>query len=307
MVPRGERSSNAPDLLDIVKKTEISFLKTNYIKLRTIADFLDIPLDDVVNASLFHGLYKIWLPIARIIDEFSEWHLEPEEEAEKLLNLKNNFIKLISTTNKNFQKVEVIERKFKKGFSEKHFKSDLEHYKTFIEYVDTRLGEPASPLDKEIVKEDIIKKETPLKVKNTHQKPIPNNKPKEKKYLQILLKSASFAISFIAPTVLLYLILVVFLKWNYLAVLRYQPVFFLLLIIIMILVGILSGWISLFLTKRYQGNRRNRLDKREYIKLKREFNEIVPLSEFKKRKEGGTVTQWYKQFEKFLESKKKDN
>ncbi len=250
----------------------------------------------------------------KLIDKFPDWDLDLGDENEILYNLKQQIIEKIHTINKNFPQIDALEKKFFKSFSEKHFQSDAEYYKLFIDYIESQLKEikPRPSKREKLSKPDkeLVKKVKPHKFKESVQgqdSSLPSKKSTMKTYLEYCLKSGIFAISFMAPTVLFILILVVILDWNYLAVLRYQPVFFLLLIIIMILVGILSGWISLFLTKRYQCNRIDRLDRREYLKLKREFNEKVPLGEFEKGKDGKTITQWYQQFEKFLESKKKDN
>ncbi len=70
----------------------------------------------------------------------------------------------------------------------------------------------------------------------------------------------------------------------------------------MILLGLVSGWISILLTQRYQGNALDRRGRHEYKKFKRKFNKEIPYREFK-----GTPAQWYQQLEKFIESKKNDN
>ena len=70
----------------------------------------------------------------------------------------------------------------------------------------------------------------------------------------------------------------------------------------MILSGIVSGWISLLLTRHYLKSSKKR---HAYEKLKEAFNEETPYGEFEEGKGGKTITQWYQQFEKFLESKKK--
>ena len=45
-----------------IEKKEISLVEANEFKLNTIANFLDLPLSEVVNACLYLGLYKIWIP-----------------------------------------------------------------------------------------------------------------------------------------------------------------------------------------------------------------------------------------------------
>ena len=56
-----------------IEKTEISLVGSNKFKLKTTADFLGLPLSEVVNACLYLGVFKIWIPIARIIDELPEF------------------------------------------------------------------------------------------------------------------------------------------------------------------------------------------------------------------------------------------
>ncbi len=145
----------------------------------------------------------------------------------------------------------------------------------------------------------------PLKVNETipaEDSLVPDKKSKMKIYLQFLLESSIFVLSFIAPILLLLLISETFLYWNFRAILQYQPVLFFLLIIVMIFLGIVFGWVSIRLTRQYQSKALYRKDKHEYKKLKREFHKETPYREFK-----GTPTQWYVQLEKFIESKEKDN
>jgi len=250
---------------------------------------------------------RFWLPIMRIIDKFPDWNLDSGEETEKLYNLKQKYIREVHAAYKTIQNIETIEKKFNNTYSNKHFNSDSEHYKAFIDYIEFQLEEEKPQPSKKI--KVIVEKNISLKVKGTTQvedSSVPKkiSSMKMKIFLHFLLKSSIFVLFFIAPILLLLLITIVFFNYNYTVLLQYQPELFFLLIFVMVIVGIISGWISILITKRYQDNRR---DSREYLKLKSEFNEIVPLSIFEDRKDGKTVTQWYQQFEKFLESKKKDN
>jgi len=283
-----------------IEKSEISFIKVNFDKIKTIANFLDLPLDDVVNTSLYLGLYKIWLPIAKVLDEFPDWDLNIGEETEKLINLKKKFIKEIHTINKNFPKIERIERRFNNKHKNKSFNDDSERFAAFIDYVEIQLEErrPRPPKTPKPIKERVIppKAKEPSPVKDSS---VPEMESTKKIYFQFLLKSCIFALFFMAPIVSLLIISDVFFYWNYLAMLQYQPVLFFLLIFVMIIVGITFGWVSLLLIRYYQKNREER---HEYEKFKEEFNEKIPFSEFE-----GTPTQWYQQFEKFIESKNTDN
>ncbi len=107
------------------EKTEISFLKNNFVKLKSIANFLDIPEDEVIN-NLFPGLPKFWLYIAKAIDDLY---------IEKFYGQKQKYIKKVRAAYKIHKEMETIERKFNKIHSNKHFKSDLEQYTTnFLEF-----------------------------------------------------------------------------------------------------------------------------------------------------------------------------
>lgn len=90
-----------------VKKTEINFLEVNYFKLKTVADFLVISLDEILNASQYLGLLWFWLPIARIIDWLPDWNLDPEEETEKLPKIRQKYIRKILNPRKVFTTREI--------------------------------------------------------------------------------------------------------------------------------------------------------------------------------------------------------
>ncbi len=285
------------------KKSEISSLEPNFAKLKTIANFLDISQDEVTNVCLYPGLYKFWLPIAKIIDEFPDWDLAPGEETERIYSLKQKCIGEVHAANNIIQKFDVIEKMFNKTHLNEYFNSDLEHYKAFIDFVESQLEEK-KPQHSSQVKE-IVEKGLPLKVKETTQTEdplIPNKKSTMRIYLQLLLKSGIFVLSFVASILLLLIISEKNFYWNSLATLQYQPVLFFLLIFFMILIGGLFGWGSILLTSNYQSKTLYRKNSRIYKKLKREFNEETPYREFK-----GTPTQWYQQLEAFIESKNKDN
>jgi len=285
-----------------MKKTEISILKANFNKLKTIANFLDISLDEVINVGLYPGLYKLWLPIARIMDEFPDWGLDSGEETERLYKLKQKYIEEVHTANKRIQEIEAIVKRFNKTYSRKHSNSDLEYYKAFINYVESQLEKKKPQHDPQI--KEIVEKVVPLEVKAKETTQIEDAPESDKKttiriHLQFLLKSGIFVLFFMGPILLLLIISETFFHWNFLTILQYQTVLFFLLIIVMVLVGLVSGWVSLLLTRYYL---RVRKERHEYEGWKEEFDRETPYSEFK-----GTPTQWYQQFEKFIESKKKDN
>ena len=277
-----EREVNLELKMSDIEKAEISFLKNNFAKLKTIANFLDISLEEVTNTCLYPGLYKFWLPIAKIIDEFPDEDLDSGEDIEKIYSLKQNYIKEIYTAYKTNLKIETIEKKSKKKqISNKHFNSDLEL-------------------------KEVAKKVIPLKVKGTAQVEdfsVPKRISSMRIFLEFLFKVIVFVLFFIAPIFLFVTILTTFFYWNYLTLLRYQPLLFFLLTIVMILVGFVSGYLSLLLTRYYLKSSKER---HAYEKLREEFNKETPYSEFEEGKEGRTITQWYQQFEEFLESKKKD-
>ena len=236
-----------------IKKTEIYFLKVNSDKLNTITNFLDLPLDDVVNASFYLGLYKIWLPIAKLMDEFPDWDLSPGEETEKLYSLKQQSIEDIHSTNKNFPKIEVMEKNFNKINSNKPFKSNSERYKAFIDYVESQLEEK-KPQPSKPGKEIVIKEVPPnvVEIPQTEDFLKPDKKSTIKIALLFLIKTSIFIFFFTTPILLLVVISVVLFKWNYLAILKYQPELLFLLVFVMILLGIVFGWVSTILTRQYQ-------------------------------------------------------
>ena len=298
-----ERRVNLEVKMSGLEKAEISFLKNNFAKLKTIADFLDISLEEVTNTCLYPGLYKFWLPIAKIIDEFPDWDLDSGEDLEKLYSLKQKYIKEVHTAYKINQELETLEKKFNNTHSKKHFSSDSEHYRAFIGYVETQVKEEKPPPSTQVQK--IVQKVIPIEGKGVIQTklvtPVISKKAKMRRYLQISLKTGIFILSFIAPILLLVIILERFFYWNYLILLQYQPVLFFLLVFAMILVGIISGWMSILLTRYYLKSKKERY---EYERLKEIFNKEIPFDEFVENT--GTPTQWYNKFEKFLESKKKD-
>ena len=286
-----------------VKKTENSFLKANLAKLKTIVKFVDLPLTEVINASLYLGLYKIWLPIAKIIEMFPDWGIDSGEETEKLYNLKQKYKKEVHVAYKIIQNIETIEKKFNSYYSDKHFKSDSEYYKAFIDYVESQVEEKTPQPSKQIKK--IVKKVIPLNVKGTTRVEEPSVPKKVSPSIispQSLLKGGIFVLSFITPMLLFLILAEQFFYWNFVAMLRYQTVLFFLIIIIFIFWGIISGWLSLLLTRYYLKSRKKRLkskkDRREYKKWKREFSRKNPYSRDEK-----TPTQWYNELEKFVGSK----
>ncbi len=253
--------------------------------LKSITNFLDISLDEVINVGVYQGLDELRLKIEKLIQEFPDWDLALREETKKLHRLKQKFIEEVHMTYKTIQKIESMENKF----NDIHSNEQLEE----------RESQPPKKI------KEIVEKRVPLKVEETIQakEPLVSNKKSTMKILlHFLLKSGIFILSFITPTVLLFTILIIFFYWNYLALLQYQPVLFFLLIIVMLFVGIVSGYLSLLLIRYYIKKRKERL---EYEKCEREFNKKTPYEDFIENK--GTPTQWIQKFEKFLESKKKDN
>lgn len=66
---------------------------------------------------LYPGVYKLWLPIAKIIDEFPDWDLGPGEETEKLYSLKQKYIEEVHAVFKFIQEIEALEAEFNKTYS----------------------------------------------------------------------------------------------------------------------------------------------------------------------------------------------
>ena len=295
-----------------IEKTEISLVGSNKFKLKTTADFLGLPLSEVVNACLYIGVYKIWIPIARIIDELPDWDLDPEEETEKLLKIKQKYVKIIQTANKNVQKIEELEKKFNKNFSKKHFKSDTELYEAFINYIQPHLEEkrPSPPKLSKIV----IKKVAPLNVEKVSSVSEKNSteKKKKKEYLQVLFKCFIFVIFFISPILLFVTISIVFLKYNYLILLQYQPVMLLLFGFVLVLLGIVSGWISLRFIQYRQNTTEIRNVKKEFRKkrnikrrkFKKDYKKFKEETVNKKFEEGSV--KWHQHLTKFINRKEQD-
>lgn len=194
-----------------IKKTEISSLKTNFSKLKTIANFLDISLDEVTNVCLYPGVYQYWLPIAKIIDEFPDWDLDSGEGSEKLYGLKQKYIEKIHAANKKIQEITTMEGKFNKIYSHKRFNTDLEHYKAFIDSAESQLKEEKPQPPKPI--KERVEKVVPLEVKETTQSEAPLVPIKESTmriYLQLLLKTGIFVLFFITPILLFVIISEIF-------------------------------------------------------------------------------------------------
>ena len=292
-----------------IEKTEISLVGSNEFKLKTTADFLGLSLSEVVNACLYLGVYKIWIPIARIIDELPDWDLDPEEETEKLLKIKQKYVKIIQTANKNVQKIEELEKKFNKNFSKKHFKSDTELYEAFINYIQPHLEEKRlSPpkLSKGVVKKGVpinVEKSPPVSDKYSTEK------KKNKEYLQVLFKCFIFVTFCISPILLFVTITIVFFEYNYMILLQYQPVILFLLGFVIILLGIASGWISLRFFQHRQNTKEIRNLKKEFKRERRigryafwkDYRKFKEETAKKKFEEGST--RWRQLLEKFIESK----
>ena len=295
-----------------IEKTEISLVGSNEFKLKTTADFLGLSLSEVVNACLYLGVYKIWIPIAQIIDELPDWDLDPEEETEKLLKIKQKYIKIIQTANKNVQKIEELEKKFNKNFSKKHFKSDTELYEAFINYIQPHLEEkrPSPPK----LSKGVVKKVAPLSIEKISSVSDKNSTEKKKKeenkdYLQVLFKCFIFVIFFISPILLIVTITIVFFKYNYLILLQYQPVMLLLFGFVLALLGIVLGWISLRFIQYRQNTTEIRNLKKEFRKKRsigryrfwKGYRKFKEENARKKFEEGST--RWRQLLEKFIESK----
>ena len=136
-------------------------------------------------------------------------------------------------------------------------------------------------------------------------------KKKNKEYLQVLFKCFIFVTFCISPILLFVTISIVFFEYNYLILLQYQPVMLFLFGFVLVLLGIVSGWISLRFIQHRQNTKEIRNLKKEFRRERRigryafwkDYRKFKEETAKKKFEEGST--RWRQLLEKFKESRDK--
>ncbi len=285
-----------------------------YEDIKYISKYTELPLKKIILVSSVWGLYRYKIPITMKIDRFIIKDSNGTDESESVNNYWKELKVKIEQDYDLIKNLKKIERKFNNSYPLKESETPNDRYILFMKFLeDIRIGK--SSLSTQIKKVAVVRKVTHLKVKNTPQIedfPIFDEKSTIKKLLDVLLKSGIFLIFFISPTPLILFISIEFFKYNYPAILRYQPEMFFGLVFVLIFASIISGWVSLTFIRYYQNTAKERKLKKEirkkykfkrlkFRKIKKEFKNKTPYSKFK-----GTQAQWYQQLETFLESKNKE-
>ena len=275
-----------------------------YEDMKYISKYTELPLEKIILVSSIWGFYRYKIPVSMNIDKFISFDEAQMEEDDKIYTFWSDIKARIEFDFELVKDLETLEKKFNNRHPSKISDNPKERHFLFLKFLEEQpVKEGVSTLPQEESVQEKIVEPSKLKIRRDKvdtKKIMPEKKSTMRMHLQFLLKSGIFILFFMAPILLLLIISNAFFYWNYLTILKYQPVFFLLLIIVMILSGLVFGWVSILLTRQYQSKTLYRKDKHEYKKFKSEFNEEIPYREFK-----GTPTQWYQQLEKFIESKKK--